>query len=155
MLDCTSFTSSSEIPLQWLKYCIELLPSDIRQQFMAAHILNPNILANKYLRRLHNVSAGLFMPSWPSAYSNATHAGNAFGGDVRTYLSITELREHIPETALAPLVYPGKLVSMLINQGLTWKIISSESGTRTPRTIQRCLDEAPTDAYPHCPDCRC
>ena len=59
ILDCTSFTSISEVPLQWLKYCAELIPSDIRSRFTTTHILNPNALTQKYLRRLYNVTAGL------------------------------------------------------------------------------------------------
>lgn len=58
ILDCTSFNSSSEIPLQWLKYCAELIPSDIRERFCVARILNPNTLMQKFMRRLYNISAG-------------------------------------------------------------------------------------------------
>lgn len=58
ILDCTSFTYHSEVPLQWLKYCAELIPVDIRERFVAARILNPNTLMLKYMRRLYNISAG-------------------------------------------------------------------------------------------------
>ena len=58
ILDCTSFTSKSEVPLQWLKYCAEVIPSDIRVRFSTTRILNPNTLTQKYLRRLYNISAG-------------------------------------------------------------------------------------------------
>ena len=64
ILDCTSFNSSSEIPLQWLKYCAELIPSDIRKRFAVARILNPNTLMQKFMRRLYNISAGML--SWLS-----------------------------------------------------------------------------------------
>lgn len=59
ILDCTGFAAISEVPLRWLKYCAELIPSDIRSRFMTTHVLNPNFLTQKYLRRLYNVSAGL------------------------------------------------------------------------------------------------
>jgi hypothetical protein len=61
ILDCTSFTSISEIPVQWLKFCTELIPSDIRKRLLATHILNPNSLTQRYLRRFHNLSAGRFV----------------------------------------------------------------------------------------------
>ncbi|KAG5352330.1 hypothetical protein C0989_002775 [Termitomyces sp. Mn162] len=40
-----------------LKYCAELMPFDIRSRFFTTHILNPNALTQKYLRRLYNVTA--------------------------------------------------------------------------------------------------
>ena len=58
ILDCTSFTSKSEVPLQWLKYCTEVIPMDIRVRFSTTRILNANTLTQKYLRRLYNISAG-------------------------------------------------------------------------------------------------
>jgi hypothetical protein len=58
ILDCTSFTSKSEVPLQWLKYCAEVIPADIRERFSTTRILNANTLTQKYLRRLYNISAG-------------------------------------------------------------------------------------------------
>lgn len=61
ILDCTSFTSSSEVPLQWLKFCAELVPYDIRMRFETVRILNPNDLMQKCLRRLYNISAGVFL----------------------------------------------------------------------------------------------
>jgi Divergent CRAL/TRIO domain len=58
IVDCTAFTSLSEVPVQWLKYCIELIPYDIRKRFTATYILNPNGLTHRYLCRIYNVSAG-------------------------------------------------------------------------------------------------
>ena len=58
ILDCTSFTSKSEVPLQWLRYCAEIIPADIRRRFSTTRILNPNTLSQKYLRRLYNIFAG-------------------------------------------------------------------------------------------------
>jgi neurofibromin 1 len=63
ILDCTSYTSMSEIPVQWIKYCTELIPSDIREHFLTTYILNPNALTQRYLRRLYNISAGT--SQWP------------------------------------------------------------------------------------------
>ncbi|KAF8806096.1 hypothetical protein BYT27DRAFT_7141632 [Phlegmacium glaucopus] len=70
ILDCTSFTSKSEVPLQWLKYCAEVIPADILVRFSTTRILNPNTLAQKYLRRLYNVSAGTPLCSAIKAYSS-------------------------------------------------------------------------------------
>lgn len=61
ILDCTSFTSASEVPLQWLKFCAELIPWDIRTRFDTVRILNANGLMQQYLRRLYNISAGMFL----------------------------------------------------------------------------------------------
>jgi len=92
ILDCTMFTSISEVPLQWLRYCAELIPSDIRSRFATTHILNPNALTQKYLRRLYNVTAG-----------------TPFCTTVRAYSSVVELMEHVPGTVLLQLVYPATL----------------------------------------------
>jgi len=56
----------SEVPLQWLKYCAELIPYDIRMRFSATHILNPNVLAQKFLRRLYNLTGGSY-PTFEAA----------------------------------------------------------------------------------------
>lgn len=58
IFDWTSFSSSSQVPMQWLKYCIEIIPSDFRQKFETAYILSPNAAAVKYIRRLWNITAG-------------------------------------------------------------------------------------------------
>jgi neurofibromin 1 len=58
IFDWTSFSSSSQVPMQWLKYCIEIIPHDFRAKFETAYILNPNSAAVKYLRRLWNITAG-------------------------------------------------------------------------------------------------
>jgi len=58
IVDCTGFSSISELPLQWLRFCAEIVPKDIREKFMTARMLNPNSLAQKYLRRLYNFMAG-------------------------------------------------------------------------------------------------
>ncbi|KAF8883153.1 hypothetical protein CPB84DRAFT_1817082 [Gymnopilus junonius] len=92
VLDCTGFTSISEVPLQWLKYCAELIPLDIRLRFQAARILNPNRLTQKYLRRLYNISAGTSICS-----------------QIKAYTSVLQLMEDVRPTVLAPLAYPVSL----------------------------------------------
>ncbi|KDQ64130.1 hypothetical protein JAAARDRAFT_118551 [Jaapia argillacea MUCL 33604] len=88
IVDCTAFTGSSEVPVQWIKYCTEVIPWDVRQRFMTAYILNPNALTQRYLRRLYNISAG---------------------SEVRAYPSVDELLGHVPEACLAALSYPTSL----------------------------------------------
>lgn len=50
--------------MQWFKFGVELIPSDIRDRFRTAHILNPNILIQRHFRKLYNVGAGML----PSAH---------------------------------------------------------------------------------------
>ncbi|PPQ78909.1 hypothetical protein CVT25_002369 [Psilocybe cyanescens] len=92
VLDCTGFSSISEVPLQWLKYCAELIPSDIRSRFSATRILSPNALTQKYLRRLYNISAGTPLCS-----------------EIKAYTSVLQLMEDVRTAALAPLAYPVSL----------------------------------------------
>jgi len=63
----------AEIPIQWLKYCTELIPCDIRQRFLTTYILNPNALTQRYLRRLYNISAGMLkIPRHPTITSHTS-----------------------------------------------------------------------------------
>ncbi|TFK24729.1 hypothetical protein FA15DRAFT_406917 [Coprinopsis marcescibilis] len=93
IIDCTAFSSISELPLQWLKFCAEVVPADIRLRFQTAHILNPNYLTQKYLRRLYNVSAG-------TPYCN----------DIKAYTSVQQMIDAgVPETVVPALEYPVSL----------------------------------------------
>ncbi|KAF8635007.1 hypothetical protein AX15_000591 [Amanita polypyramis BW_CC] len=92
ILDCTAFTTASEIPLQWINYCAELIPMDIRARLNKTHILNPDSQAQKYLRRLYNVAAGI-----------------SFCGEVRTYPTVKLLQQQVPGQALVPLAYAESL----------------------------------------------
>ncbi|THH13571.1 hypothetical protein EW146_g6666 [Bondarzewia mesenterica] len=90
--DWTSFSPSSQVPIQWLKHCIDMIPSDIRHRFMTAYILNPNDAAHKYLRRLYNITAGMHLSS-----------------EVKACSAIEELLQFVPTTCVAPLVYATSL----------------------------------------------
>ncbi|KAH9981838.1 hypothetical protein BJV74DRAFT_778311 [Russula compacta] len=92
VFDWTSFSSSSQVPMQWLKYCIEIIPHDFRAKFETAYILNPNSAAVKYLRRLWNITAGSHLSS-----------------QVRACCSVQELQTSVPASATAPLVYATSL----------------------------------------------
>ncbi|KAF8450670.1 hypothetical protein L210DRAFT_3520995 [Boletus edulis BED1] len=92
ILDCTSFTSTSEIPVQWLKTCTQLIPVDVRQRFMNGYFLNANSLTQRYLRRVYNISAGTILSNGIKACS-----------------SVTELLQHVPQSCLPALECPTSL----------------------------------------------
>ncbi|KAH9939229.1 uncharacterized protein BXZ73DRAFT_88953 [Epithele typhae] len=54
ILDLTGFTSTSQVPAQWLKFATETIPTDIWKRFSALRLLSPNSSAIRYLRRLYN-----------------------------------------------------------------------------------------------------
>ncbi|KAI6130277.1 hypothetical protein EDD16DRAFT_1541379 [Pisolithus croceorrhizus] len=92
ILDCTSFTSTSEIPVQWMNTCSQLIPSDVRQRFTNIYVLNANSLTQRYLRRLYNISAGTVLSS-----------------GVKICPSVRELMQHVPQGCLSALEYPASL----------------------------------------------
>ncbi len=59
IIDCTSFSSTSEIPIQWFKFFLELAPSDIINRWSSSYILNPNTFSQKFLRKLYHLFSGL------------------------------------------------------------------------------------------------
>ncbi|KAK0461601.1 uncharacterized protein EV420DRAFT_1526161 [Desarmillaria tabescens] len=84
IVDCTGFSTKSELPLRWVKYCIELIPSDIRARFVGCYMLNVNRLAQRYLKRVQNFSFTL-----PT--------------------SVEELLQHVPGIEVSDLGYPAEL----------------------------------------------
>ncbi|KAJ7265356.1 hypothetical protein B0H12DRAFT_1201035 [Mycena haematopus] len=92
VLDCTAFTGISELPLQWLKFCAELIPYDIRTRFGTTHILNSNTLTQKYMRRLYNFAAG-----------------TPFCSVIKAHSSVTDLLTQVPQSAIEKLQYPLQL----------------------------------------------
>ncbi|KAF7329572.1 Ras-GAP domain-containing protein [Mycena kentingensis (nom. inval.)] len=99
VLDCTAFTGVSELPLQWLKFCAELIPHDIRVRFTTTHILNSNSLTQKYMRRLYNFAAG-----------------TPFCSAIRAHSSVIELGAHVPPAVIDRLEYPSALEAEVGNQ---------------------------------------
>ncbi|KAF9067659.1 hypothetical protein BDP27DRAFT_1225535 [Rhodocollybia butyracea] len=93
--DCTNFTSMSELPLRWMKFFTELLPSDLRMRITKSHILNPNGLTQKFLRRVYNV------------YAVTGIAGDYY----RAWNSIADLIPHVPTSVIESptLKYPLSL----------------------------------------------
>lgn len=92
IIDCTSFAASTEVPIQWVKYCVELLPSDVRQRMVTVHLLNPSQQAQKYFRRLSNIAEGM-----PSIC------------EVKVHSWVADLLQHVPEQVLDALSYPASL----------------------------------------------
>jgi hypothetical protein len=98
----------SEVPLQWLKYCTELVPSDILFKFRTTHILNPNALTLKFLRRLYNLTAGELLSFFIANYLFICATGAQFCSEVRAYTSVAELSNYVPPEALDLLQLPSK-----------------------------------------------
>ena len=45
IVDMTGFASSSQLPVQWLRYVTEVVPLDVRARVRAVHFLNVNATA--------------------------------------------------------------------------------------------------------------
>ncbi|KAH7098759.1 hypothetical protein BKA62DRAFT_711739 [Auriculariales sp. MPI-PUGE-AT-0066] len=61
VVDCTAFWPSSQIPLAWIKYLLELTTSDVRTNFQKAYLVNANSTAQVYFRKiLHGVAKSEF-----------------------------------------------------------------------------------------------
>ncbi|KAA1466679.1 hypothetical protein DENSPDRAFT_831556 [Dentipellis sp. KUC8613] len=118
VFDWTSFSSTSQVPFQWLKYCIEMIPSDIRHRFLTAYLLNPNNATHKYLRRLNNITAGLHLSS-----------------EVRACSSVAELIQYVPATCAAPLVYATGL-EQEVREQFTGITMRHSHHMRMPVTIE-------------------
>ena len=107
ILDCTSFTSKSEVPLQWLKYCAEVIPMDIRVRFSTTRILNANTLTQKYLRRLYNISAGVSVYLIVTVLSRLWEPGTRLCNEIKAYTSVLQLLEDVETAALPSLAFAG------------------------------------------------
>ncbi|KAK0207040.1 hypothetical protein DFS33DRAFT_1318594 [Desarmillaria ectypa] len=92
IVDCTGFSAKSELPLRWVKYCIELIPSDIRARFVGCYTLNVNRLAQRYLKRVQNFVAGI-------------HLAREF----HTATSVEEISQLVPGIEVSDLGYPAEL----------------------------------------------
>ena len=90
--DWTGFAQSSQLPMQWIKYCIEMVPADIRSRYDTSYHLNINAAAHSYLRKVHNVTAGAHLAR-----------------NIRACANIEELLRLVPATCAAPLVYARSL----------------------------------------------
>ncbi|KAI0355329.1 hypothetical protein OH77DRAFT_1424817 [Trametes cingulata] len=86
IFDYTGFTSTSQVPAQWLKFAAETIPLDIWQRFKTMRLLAPNTFALRYLRRLYN-----------NLTSGATDSVN-----ITIHTSLGDLLNHYPDGLSAP-----------------------------------------------------
>ncbi|EJD36584.1 hypothetical protein AURDEDRAFT_117057 [Auricularia subglabra TFB-10046 SS5] len=84
IIDCTAFLSASEIPLPWIKYIIELIPSDLALQFQTAYIVNSNGAAQGYFRKVLHALANV-----------------PFGKHIMAVSSLQDLADILPASSLA------------------------------------------------------
>ncbi|KAI0371618.1 hypothetical protein BV20DRAFT_1017123 [Pilatotrama ljubarskyi] len=86
IFDFTGFTSTSQVPAQWLKFAAETIPLDIWQRLKTMRLLAPNTFALRYLRRLYN-----------NLTSGATDSAN-----ITIHTSLGDLLNHYPDGLSAP-----------------------------------------------------
>ena len=60
IIDLTGFAAGSQPPVQWLKFITEIMPSDLRARKRSIYFLNMNDLAHQFLRKIRNLSAGMW-----------------------------------------------------------------------------------------------
>lgn len=95
VIDCTMFTDASEVPVQWWKGLAEQMPLEMQQRWLTTYILNPNSLAQKYLRRIFNLCS----------------TGSPFPSETRACSSVSELATFVSASSLQPLRYAAAFES--------------------------------------------
>lgn len=60
IIDLTGFAAGSQPPVQWLRFITEITPSDLRARNRSVYFLNMNDLAHRFLRKIRNLSAGVW-----------------------------------------------------------------------------------------------
>ncbi|KAI0638553.1 hypothetical protein C8Q77DRAFT_1047292 [Trametes polyzona] len=86
IFDYTGFTSTSQVPAQWLKFAAETIPLDIWKRFKTMRLLAPNTFALRYLRRLYN---------------NLT-SGTTESINITIHSSLSDLLNYYPDGLSAP-----------------------------------------------------
>ncbi|KZV91150.1 hypothetical protein EXIGLDRAFT_693968, partial [Exidia glandulosa HHB12029] len=84
VIDCTMFAPSSELPLPWIEYLIELIPSDLALQFQTAYVVNTNGAAQLYLRKVLHALANV-----------------PFGKQITAINSLEDLTDVLPASSVA------------------------------------------------------
>lgn len=120
VIDCTGFTSSSEIPILWLKVFFERCPQDFVQGFQRAFILNANNAALKFLRKLYHITA-----TTPIAKS------------VHSIASLEVLKRHIPAVTAQGMSHAMSLES---ERAVSYSPVAQQSrhGMRLPISLSVC-----------------
>lgn len=52
VFDWANFSSTCNVPIQWIKFAYEVIPKDIRERLRLCRFLMPNEAALQYMRRL-------------------------------------------------------------------------------------------------------
>ncbi|ELU45404.1 RasGAP domain-containing protein [Rhizoctonia solani AG-1 IA] len=86
ILDCTAFSATSEIPTQWINEFVEVTPFDFVERLRTIYIVNPNQLAQKFLRKMYHRFSGM-----------------GIGKTVVAVSAMAELIEKMHPDSLAPL----------------------------------------------------
>ncbi|KZV82855.1 hypothetical protein EXIGLDRAFT_778147 [Exidia glandulosa HHB12029] len=63
IVDCSGFNAASDIPLSWWLNCLALIPEDFLARLTGVYIVNANIAAQRFLRKLYYVCWGLESPT--------------------------------------------------------------------------------------------
>ncbi|CCO27597.1 Neurofibromin AltName: Full=Neurofibromatosis-related protein NF-1 [Rhizoctonia solani AG-1 IB] len=92
ILDCTAFSTTSEIPTQWINEFVEVTPFDFVERLRTIYIVNPNQLAQKFLRKMYHRFSGM-----------------GIGKTVVAVSAMVELIEKIHPDSLAPLTAASSL----------------------------------------------
>ncbi|CAE6422943.1 unnamed protein product [Rhizoctonia solani] len=92
ILDCTAFSTTSEIPTQWINEFVEVTPFDFVERLRTIYIVNPNQLAQKFLRKMYHRFSGM-----------------GIGKTVVAVSAMAELIEKIHPDSLAPLTAASSL----------------------------------------------
>jgi neurofibromin 1 len=54
-----AFSTTSEIPTQWINEFVEVTPFDFVERLRTIYIVNPNQLAQKFLRKMYHRFSGM------------------------------------------------------------------------------------------------
>ncbi|KAF8681504.1 GTPase-activator protein for Ras-like GTPases [Rhizoctonia solani] len=92
ILDCTAFSATSEIPTQWINEFVEVTPFDFVERLRTIYIVNPNQLAQKFLRKMYHRFSGM-----------------GIGKTVVAVSAMAELIEKMHPDSLAPLTAASSL----------------------------------------------
>lgn len=59
LLDCSKFSSTSDLPVPWITEFFDVIPFDLLSQLIAVEILNPNRMAQGFLRKAKHLFMGM------------------------------------------------------------------------------------------------
>ncbi|KAL1727572.1 hypothetical protein EV714DRAFT_253754 [Schizophyllum commune] len=118
IFDCTAFSPSSEIPLQWLSFCLDLVPADVISRIKCHYILNPNQAFVRYMRKLCNMAAD-----------------RSYFGETRVCDSLEDLKAILPDLDVSTLEEAARLEDepAEVYQDVSYR--EHQSQVRTPITL--------------------